>query len=192
MTTLISTLPPITSTVTLTNLPTTSYSTTTSTPGGSTSYIESAAGLYEFLTTNYNTCHTSIGATSFTFKIFENDSINSPYDYWIQAEYDLSFFNDLIYSNQISTETNHIVCNELKIFQQNLAMAVIEKIPNKKLYGQYFYSGYEYPSIKVGYWHHQYYTWVNYTPASIISSYNDTSITGFAWYDISDDTLWRQ
>jgi hypothetical protein len=161
--------------------------TTTTAQGGTDPVI----GLLQYLATNFGTCQTSLGTTSFTFDIYENTSISAPFDYWIKVKYDLAFFIDIKDSNQISTEMNHTVCNELRAFQQNIALAAIAMLPDKKIYGQYYVSGYRYPSIQEGYWNYEYFTWVNYAPAGFLGNYNDTHITGFTWYETYDDTLWR-
>ena len=151
----------------------------------------SATELAQYLSANFGTCNTSVGSTSFTFEIQENTSISIPFDYWIKVKFDPLFFFNIKDSNQISTEMNHTVCNELKAFQQSIALAAMAKMPGKKMYGQYFISGYRYPSIREGYWSHRYYTWSNYTPGGGLGSYNDAHITGFTWYETLDDVLWR-
>ena len=127
--------------------------------------IEEPMTLNQFLLTNFGTCETSLGPTSFEFDIHENDSIYWPYDYWIQVEYDSGFFVLDMNSKDVTTEMNHKVCEELKNFQERLARAVIELMPSKKFYGGYYDSWYRYPTLKVDLITRRYYSWVNYTPA---------------------------
>jgi len=155
------------------------------------SIITSKADLQKFLEENYATLNTSLGLTHFTFYVDYNDTINYPYDYWIQVEYDFNFFYDLKYSNKISTEMNNTVADELRAHQERLARAVIEKMPNIKLMGGYHYSWYTYPNIKVDLNVRRYYRWVNYAPASFLTKYEDAKITGFTWYSVLDDKLTR-
>lgn len=147
--------------------------------------------LRTFLEQNFGTLNTSLGPTTFSFNINHNTSITYPYDYWIQVEYDLTFFYDLQYSNTISTEMNHTVCQELKDHQERLAKAVINLMPGKKFYGGYYHGWYTYPSIQVGYNARRYYSWVNYQPPSFFTGYEDAKVSGFSWWTDIDDTLAR-
>jgi hypothetical protein len=148
-----------------------------------------ASQLQAFLEQNFATLNTSLGPTTFSFDIWPNTSILISYDYAIRVGYDHSFFSDLQYSNQISTEMNHIVCQELKDHQERLAKAVINRMPGKMFQGGYFYSWYEYPLIYEGYHDIRYYSWVNYQP--FFADYEDAEVTGFTWWPDVDDTLTR-
>jgi hypothetical protein len=147
--------------------------------------------LQQFLESNFATCQTELGPTTFTFTIYHNDSILFPYDYHIMVEYDMSFFYDLQYSNQITTEVNHTVCQELKDHQEQLARAVIQFMPDKKFEGGYYHSWYTYPEIHYDLNVRRYYSWVNYEPASILTNYDDAKVSGFSWYPDLDDNLMR-
>jgi len=153
--------------------------------------LKNESELTQFLTTNYGTCQTSLGPTSFTFDIYENNSITSLYDYWIKVRYDSAFFYDLRYSNKVSTEMNHVVCQELKNHQEKLARAAIAAMPDKKMYGCYYDSWYDYPSIQVGFNALYYYSWVNYSPTSYYTTYEQAKVSGFSWYPLIDDKLER-
>jgi hypothetical protein len=165
----------------------------TSSPAQSTTSpaLKTEADIEQYLKQNYSTCQTSIGPTSFTFLALENDSYLYPYDYWIAVEYDFSFFYDIQYSKDVSADMNHKVCKELKDFQEKLAKDIIALMPDKKLWGGYYYSWYKYPAIQEGLEVRRYYSWVNYSPASILTEYDQATITGFAWYPTIDDTLTR-
>jgi hypothetical protein len=147
--------------------------------------------LQGFLESNFSVCHTSMGDANFTFDILNNDAIIFPWDYWIQVEYDSNFFYDLLYSNTISTEMNHTVCAELKTFMEKLGRAVITVLPGKKITCCYYDSWYRYPSIRVDLIIRQYYTWVNYSPTSALTSYDEVKVTEFTWYPLIDDDLER-
>jgi hypothetical protein len=188
--------PKPTQTITTTPIPAqtstpTSTTTPTPTPTPTTSPITSKAELIQFLTTNFSTCQTSLGSTTFTFDVIENNTITDPYDYWILVDYDVQFFYDVQYSNKITTAQANQVCGELKAFQEKLARAVITAAPDKKLYGGYNHSWYTYPTIKVDLNVLRYYSWVNYSPDSILTSYEDAKISGFSWWPLIDDTLAR-
>ncbi|MDP3879138.1 MAG: hypothetical protein Q8Q07_02380, partial [Dehalococcoidales bacterium] len=153
--------------------------------------ITSETDLRSFLEQNFATLNTSLGSTSFTFNIDHNTLISIPYDYWIQVDYDSTFFYDLQYSNTISTEMNNKVAEELRAHQEKLAKAVIEKMSNTKFYGGYYKSWYRYPNLKVDLITRHYYSWVNYNPPSILTKYESANVTGFAWYSLIDDSLLR-
>lgn len=163
----------------------------TPTPYAAPAIITTKAQLQEFLEKTYSTCDTSIGTTPFTFTIYENDYITMPYDYWIQVEYNPSFFYDLQYSNKISTEVNHQVAGELQANMERLARDLISRMPNTKFYCNYYYYWYTYPYSRVGFNARQYYSWVNYDPPFISTNYNDAKITGFTWWNFIDDSLVR-
>lgn len=145
----------------------------------------------EYLKNNFNECQTSFGKTNFTFYVSENTTITMPHDYDIWVKYNFSFFYDIEYSNKITTETNHLVCNELKSFQEKLAKDIIKRTKNKKIKGRYIYTWYTYEYIKEGFNSRQYYSWANYTPDSILTKYDDAKITGFKWTPTLDDVLTR-
>lgn len=153
--------------------------------------LKSASELEQFLTKNYGICQTSIGATSFTFDVYENTSITSLYDYWIKVRYDSTFFYDLRYSNKVTTEMNHVVCQELKNHQEKLARTAIAAMPDKKMQGCYFDSWYKYPTIQVDLIMRIYYTWINYSPTSYDTTYEQAKVSGFSWYPLIDDKLTR-
>ncbi len=148
--------------------------------------------LNQFLEDNFGTLETSLGPTSFKFDIHENRSILILYDYWIQVEYDSGFFYDLKYSIDVTTEMNRTVCKELKAHQEKLARAVMAFMPAKKFYGGYYDSWYRYPTLKVDLITRHYYSWVNYTPASVaLLDYDETTVSSFQWYSLIDDELTR-
>lgn len=168
-----------------------SAATSTPTPSPTLQRLTNESELRQFLTTNFSTLNTSIGTTRFTFDIYENKSVTSPYDYWIKVKYDSKFFFDLQYSKDVSTEMNRKVAGELRDHQERLARAVIEKMPDKKLYGGYYDSWYRYPTIQVDLITRHYYSWVNYSPPSPLTKYENARVTGFSWYDLIDDSLLR-
>ena len=163
--------------------------------------VVDAPSLMKYLKANFGILQTSIGQTKFEFDYYENTTITSPYDYWIQVGYDIDFFHDLKYSNQISTEMNHTVCQELKDHQERIARAAIDKMPNKKIQGGYFSSCYLYPYIHEGYVDDNYYSWRNYCGTTATEYrlaydhypfvYENAPITGFGWTAYIDDDLER-
>ncbi len=147
--------------------------------------------LAHLLATYYGTCQTSLGPTTFTFTINENNSIASPYDYWIQVEYDLVFFTNVRYNNRITMDMNCKVSEELKNHQERLAKSAIAVMPGKKFYGGYYHASYDYPSLKIGWQSTSYCTWVNYAPASFSGSYDKAILSDFAWFPLIDNNLSR-
>lgn len=178
-----------TPTLSKTPSPTPTSTTAISTP---VTTLKNKSELQKFLNDNFAMLNTSIGMTKFTFDIVENDSINLRYDYWIRVVYDITFFHDLLVSNSISTEMNHIVAGELQAHMEKLAVAVIDKMPSKKLTGSY-------TNMKdtLGWGGvHQYCAWDNYynsNPNVLISSnpYEDSVLCGFVWaYGQFHETPW--
>jgi len=86
---------------------------------------------------------------------------------------------------------NRTVCQELKNHQEKIAQTAINAMPGKKIQGQYIYTWYTYPTIKVDFNSREYYSWVNFTPSSILTKYEDALITGFRWTPTNDDILIR-
>jgi len=139
-------------------------------------------GLMQFLTTNFSTCDTSLGSTSFTFSVSEVTTEYITEDYDIDVEVDPLFFDVLQYGSKVTTNMNHVVCEELKQFQEKIAETAIAALPDKKLRGTYLETWYDYPTIRAGFHAAYYYSWVNY---------NGNTITGFSWDAAIDSSLWR-
>jgi len=155
-----------------------------------TTTISSAAGLTNYLKENYSKLTTVVGTTTFNFTVYHNDTTMCPYDYEIEVLYDFTFFYKISYSNTISDETRQEAVNELKDFMEKLARDVINKMPNTKLYGMYYYFWYDYPDFEIGYNAERHFSWVNYSPAGFsTNSYNDAKITAFTWWSFIDDPL---
>lgn len=154
--------------------------------------LDNAQDITEYLQTNYSTLETSNGATSFTYEVWENDSIMQPYDYHIFVNYDSDFFYDVKYSNSLNNTTRNKVKRELKKFQEELAKDLIAKFPDKKITGQYHDSWYRYPNLRVDLIVRRYYTWTNYNEPDLlsnISKYEQTKPGSFRWYPFIDDEL---
>lgn len=145
-----------------------------------------------YLTNNYGTLNTNIGTTKFTFNIHENKSIYSAYDYWIQVKYEYEFFSGAVNSIDYSNEQKNKLRQELKEHQKNIGEALIELLPNKKLYGGYYDSWYRYPNLRIDLITRRYYSWTNYDEPEWglnISDYEQTTPSHFRWYDLIDDKL---
>lgn len=143
-----------------------------------------------YLTSNYGILDTNIGATKFSFNICENESSNSPYDYWIQVKYDYNYFEGAINSNRYTNEQKNRLKQELKEHQRKLAEALIRLLPDKKLYGGYYDSFYTYPNLKVDLNIVRYYSWINYDDVGYsINSYEVTKPSHFRWYTLIDRDL---
>lgn len=150
---------------------------------------DSAAGLRKYLESNYSTLKTSIGDTKLNFSIIENNKTLSPYDYWIMVGFDLSFYNDLQYGNKITDAQRSVVKAELKSFIETMGKDIMVIAPTKKIYSNYYYSWYKYPSIKEGFTSIKFDTWQNYTDPSYTSTnvYEDAKVSIFRWNDFTDD-----
>lgn len=75
--------------------------------------------------------------------------------------------------------------------QRTICEVASEAVPDAKLVGYYFMSGYEYKYIKVGYWSYHDCCWRNFSGGDSIMQwggpYNETYITGFHWTPEHDD-----
>lgn len=149
-----------------------------------------ASSLVRYLQTKYGLVKTSMGDLRLKFEVVQNDAITMPYDYWIQM-YDSQFFYDLKYSKNVSNELNAKVCLELQDLEEQVAKDLTATMPGKKFYGNYYVSGYEYPNIRAGFWAHRYYSWVNYAPQSVTTSYDQAAVSEFTWWPLIDDKLTR-
>lgn len=181
----------VTRTITITSKTTIEALDTTPTPEHSKTTIDSKLDLIKYLDDNFSTLKTSIGDTSFTFSVYENESIFSPFDYRISVDYDLTFFNDMQYSIKLSSDQREKVKLELKNHQEKLAKAVIELMPTKKITGGYSKSWYRYPELQIDLIMRNYYTWTNYEEPDLFSKneYEDTIPSSFRWFDLIDDQL---
>ncbi|PWK07477.1 copper amine oxidase N-terminal domain-containing protein [Tumebacillus permanentifrigoris] len=156
--------------------------------GSATQKLETATDLQFYLKNNYSNLQTSIGDTWFTYNVYENNSITSAYDYWVQVKYDSTFFYDLQYSNKITQENRTKVKQELKDFQEKIGRDVVAKMPSKKLTGGYYDSWYRYPNLKMDLITRRYYSWSNYD-GGFTGNYESTKPSNFRWYPLIDDTL---
>jgi len=146
----------------------------------------------QFLGKHFGVCDTSIGDTFFYFGVVENRSISFPEDYDIRVSYDLAWFNTLKSSILVTDEENRIVCNELREHQNKLATYAMNMFPGKKFKGQYYYSWFTYPNLRLDLNVVRYYSWKNYTSTPLLSSnYWDASITNFSWTPEFDYRLAR-
>lgn len=152
--------------------------------------ITSTEGLAQFLTAHFGECQTSLGLTKLAFVLEENTSTVWPYDYWIQVQLDPSFLWNLKSRNRVTTEMNHVVCAELRQYQEGLARATLAAMPDKKLRGGY--SNYRCASpaeLQLGYSAEYHDSWGNYSPTDA-SHYEEAVIIGFAWWPLID-TPWE-
>jgi hypothetical protein len=152
--------------------------------------ITTAYDIKSYLISNYSIFKTSIGYTSFKFDIYENSSIEYPYDYAVNIDYDEAFFNDLQTSENLTADQKIIVKNELRIFSEKIGRSLIERVPNKKIQGGYFKSWYEDPA-KTKLIYKSYYSWSNYDelPYGSTKPYSSIKPTTFRWYDLIDSEL---
>jgi hypothetical protein len=153
-----------------------------------TGSITNTSELRNFLQSNFSTLNTSMGTTSFTFSVVENNTNLISHDYWIMVDYDLAFFNDVSISNKISEETRNKVKQELKDHQERIGKAVIAAMPNKKFDGGYYKSWYRYPNLKVDLISYQYYSWNNYD-GFLTDGYEKTKPSTFRWAPLIDKQL---
>ena len=77
----------------------------------------------------------------------------------------------------------------LKNNQENIANAVIDLLPDKKLCGGYNTSWYTYPNLKVDINSRNYYHWANFDGNILSSPYDNTEVSDFRWVDDFDDEL---
>lgn len=150
--------------------------------------LTTAAEIKTFLESDFSELNTSIGTTKFTFTVVENRTTLSPYDFWIQVNFDPSFFNTVEFGNTITEIQRETVKSELKNHMESLGRALIKAAPSKKLYGNYYRSWYRYPNIKVDLITRTYFTWQNFD-GDITTDYRKSSISSFRWNDSIDDKL---
>jgi len=166
---------------------------TDSNDSSSTTTLNSKKDILDYLNNNYSRLDTSMGPTTFTFDILENDSTFSAYDYWIQVEYDLGFFIDVSRSIKYSIEDRNATKEELKEHMKKMGLALTELTPDKKLYGGYYDFWYTYPYSKVGLNSRMYYSWTNYNydydVFSDVERYYQSTPDSFRWYNLLDDEL---
>jgi uncharacterized lipoprotein YehR (DUF1307 family) len=148
--------------------------------------------IVNYLEGNFKTLETSIGTTEFDFNIDKNESISLPYDYWIRVWYEYDYFEGAMDSINYTNDEKDQLRQELKNHQKEIAEALIELLPDKKLYGGYYYAWYRYPVLEVDLQTRRYYSWTNYDKPDYISdlsSYEQTKPSYFRWYDFIDDEL---
>lgn len=154
--------------------------------------VDSKNEIYSYLNDNYKKLKTSIGMTYFDFDIIKNDSILFPYDYEIHIKYSPKFILRLQDSIEINEDTRNEVKDELKKFQEKIGKDLIQKYPNKKLTGCYYYSFYKYPTLKMDLITFRYFTWTNYNEIDFLKDenfYNQTKASLFRWYPLIDKKL---
>lgn len=145
-----------------------------------------------YLKENFKTLETSIGTTEFSFDVEKNESVLYPYDYWIRVWYEYDYFEGAMNSINYTRDEKNQLRDELKNHQKNIAEALMELLPDKKLYGGYYYAWYRYPVLEVDLKTRKYYSWTNYNKPdymSDLSSYEQTKPSDFRWYDDLDDEL---
>lgn len=141
----------------------------------------------KYLEKNFKTLETSIGTTEFEFSINENDRTYNPYDYRIQVGYEYDYFEGAMNSIEYTRDEKDQLERELKNHQKDIAEALIELLPDKKLYGGYYDSWYRYPNLRVDLQARRYYSWTNYDVNA--DFYEDAKASYFRWYDLIDDEL---
>lgn len=140
----------------------------------------SRAELQKYLTDNFSKLETSIGETTFTFTVEENDSTYHPYDFWIKTNYNVSFFHSIESGIKITDENKRIVKSEIKSHMEKIAQSSIAKMPGKKLQGNYHYEYYRYPTIKEGLVTSKYYSWKNFSGSDFF--YKNNVLSDFMWH----------
>ena len=153
--------------------------------------VKTVTGLKQYLQNNYSTLNTVIGETKFEFDIDENTTTIFPWDYWIKVRYEYSFFDGAMLSNKYTEQEKNTLKQQLKSHQEKIAKDLVDKLPNKKLYGGYYDSYYRYPTIKIDLQVTQYYSWTNYEQPDYFSKnkYEDAKPSIFRWYDLLDENL---
>ncbi|MEC0110382.1 stalk domain-containing protein [Paenibacillus taichungensis] len=143
--------------------------------------------LQNYLTKEFSKLDTSIGETTFTFVVEENDSIYYPYDFWIKVNYNVGFFLDVQSSVKMSEENRLKVKSELKGHMEKIAKTAIGLMPGKKIQGNYHYEFYRYPIIKEDLVMYKYYSWKNYSGEG--TSYKANVLSNFIWSNADISSL---
>ncbi|MEA4920307.1 MAG: hypothetical protein VB078_05270 [Clostridiaceae bacterium] len=160
---------------------------TTPTPAPST--LGSAAELKNYLQSNYSSVQTSLGVVPLKYTVLFNNMSFMPEDYTIWVEYDsLKVFNYL-YDKNITQAKIDTFKQEMKSYMLTLATDIISKMPGKKLNGEYHYSYYKYPNLKLDLVSYTDNEWTNFGVIDLRkSSYsNYTASDKLTWiYDYSN------
>ena len=119
-------------------------------------------------------------------KIEPNDPpVYGSYDYELKlrtelkpegSTYDMEL---LIGSEYYSYEERLNALVALVEYEYEVSKIAMEVFPDKKMYGSFFYSGYEYPTIEVGYYDRHYFTFCNFDGPLHGASYHEVPLA--AW-----------
>jgi hypothetical protein len=152
--------------------------------------LTTANDIKSYLVSNYSILKTSIGYTSFKFDILEDNSMEYPYDYWVNIIYDNAFFNDLQKSESLTPDQKVIVKNELRIYSEKIGRALTEKVPNHKIKGGYYRFWYEDPA-ETKLLFNTYYSWSNYDelPDGSHKPFTTIKPSTFRWDELIDSEL---
>ncbi len=145
--------------------------------------IQNYNDLRKYLNKHFHTMETKIGNVSdITYEIVDkNTSIFSSVDFTIRidtrlycdekgASLELMLGSSLFsYSDRVQA-----LC-DLFEFEYKVAQVAMEAFPDKKIDGSFFYDGYEYPSLQVGYQSHSYLGFRNYRSSETVKEGYDST-----------------
>lgn len=153
----------------------TSTSTSTATGGSSTppatsTTIGQAPGtgattgqITSYLQANFGTVVTPMGTLALTYRVQDNDVNALSWDTSVDMDYGNSMiFYDFVLKIGISQADKDATDKAFRDHARKVYDIVHAAKPGKKIFGAYFHSWYEYPSIQVGYKSRRWYSWNNY------------------------------
>ena len=149
--------------------------------------------LERYLNAKYSTINTDFGSFTNVFDVIHNTTIINPFDYKINIS-SMAIYNFILeykLSNQYTKAQKEAVIKQIKDFEEAIARELCNAYPTIKMEGSYNISGYDYPTIKKGYYSYDYFSWNNYdTPAGTLEiMYNKVGVSQFKFDEWLDDKL---
>lgn len=105
--------------------------------------------IHEYLIANYGILNTIIGNEELIFKVNKNDSMYTRWDYDIETIFPIWRYQEIFNSNKYSSNEKEILKKEIKDHQKDIAEALMDSLPNKRLSGGYYETTYTYPNLKI-------------------------------------------
>lgn len=168
--------------------------TPTPTPAPAPSTLGSAAELKKYLQLNYSSVQTSLGSVPLEYSVLFNSTSMIAEDYTIWVEYDSVKVFNYIHDKSITQAKIDIFKQEMTDYMFALATDIISKMPGQKLNGEYHYSYYRYPNLKLDLVSYTDNEWTNFGVIDWLKSgySNYTASNKLTWiYNDEDDSYFR-
>lgn len=148
--------------------------------------LNTASDIQKSLNDNFSEVDTILGTLTFRYEVEENSKISKGYDYWIKTSYNDEYFHDVKLSIKYTNEQKQIYGTQLKNHQERVAKSLIEALPDKKLFGSYYYGYWKYPNLKVDWQEIYAFPWCNFTIDGFYEDdtpYHKAQISEFIWLE---------